>query len=84
MDQSIVLTRKSNQDNRRIISDVGRLNFEKGIGCLSIAFLICFNIVFLDPPCETILSHSILARGIKSSICRVQRAILRNSDIIEP
>ena len=75
---------RRNQDNRRIISEVGRLYFEKGIGCLSIAFLICLSIAFLDPPCETILSHSILARGIKSSINRVQRAILRNSDIIEP
>ena len=72
------------QDNRRIISEVGTLYFEKGIGCLSITFRTCLSTALFDPPCETILSHSILARGIKSSISQVQRAILRNSDIIEP
>ena len=73
-----------NHDNLLIISDGERLNLEKGMGCLEMALGICLTTTFLDPPCETILSHSILARGIKSSISRVQRAILRNSDIIEP
>ena len=67
-----------------IISDGERLNFVKGSGCLEMALRICFKTKFFDPPCETILSHSILARGMKSSTSRVQRAILRNSDIIEP
>ena len=84
MDQSSGSNGKMDQDNKRIISEVGTLYFENGMGCLSIAFRTCLSTAFLDPPCETILSHSILARGIKSSISQVQRAILRNSDIIEP
>ena len=68
----------------RIISEVERLNFWNGTGCLKIALRTCFKTSFLDPPCITILSHSDLARGMKFSTCRVQRAILKNSDMIDP
>ena len=67
-----------------IISDGERLNLVKGSGCLEMALRICFKTKFFDPPCETILSHSILARGMKSLSAgirdapRVQRLILQN------
>ena len=60
------------------------LNFLNGSGCLDTAFFICFKINGLFPPCDTILFTNDLARGKKSEISRVQRAILRNSDMIEP
>ena len=75
---------KAYYDSLRTISVVGRLNFWNGTGCLEIALHTCFKTIFLDPPCATILSHSDLARGMKFSTCRVQRAILKNSDMIDP
>ena len=76
--------KKGYHDSLRTISAIGRLNFWNGTGCLDIAFFTCFTTICLDPPCATILSHNDLARGMKSSTSRVQRAIRRNSDIIEP
>ena len=75
---------KAFYNSLRIISEVERLNFWNGTGCLKIAFRTCLKTLYLDPPCTTTLSHSDLARGMKFSTSRVQRAILKNSDMIDP
>ena len=58
--------------------------FWNGRECLDIAFRICRNTLLADPPWFTIRLYSLRARGIKSDKSNVQRAILRNSDIVEP
>ena len=59
-------------------------NFLNGSGCLNMAFLICRSTLFLVPPWFTIRSNNDFARGTKSFKSKVQRAILRNSDMMEP
>ena len=63
----------NDQDNRRIISEVGTLYFEKGMGCLSIAFRTCLSTALFDPPCETILEYRSDALGEKSAKSREER-----------
>ena len=60
------------------------LNFLKGSGWRRMALRICSNIFSFEPPWFTILLKRPIAEDKKSEYMRVQRAILRNSDIMEP
>ena len=67
-----------------IITSDGVLYFWKGWGCLDMALRICRNTLFSKPPWLIILLYTALALGMKSDKRSVQRAILRNSDMMDP